>query len=162
VTDEKEEIGWSEGWKLFDSPESRRIDFQVKVIAVLEATLLVALICQVITATLLRWRWWAALLIPIELVLIFATGPPAHHPLTGIVRICLGPLLGSETITITASLLLGAEFADHFLMPRMYAVGRGGRLPSAREARRLRVEGVKQIRTRRAERLRTRFKANSS
>lgn len=147
------EAGWSSDWQLFETPESRRLDAQVKLVAVLAMVLLIAFCLALVTELVSRTGYWALVLVPVGLGLTSNTGPPKHHPLTGLLKLVPGVALESPLLITTAALLILAESADHFFMPRMVLAGRGGALPSSRAARRERVAGLLHKRRQRIRRL---------
>jgi hypothetical protein len=157
TTEANRESGWTPDWQLFETPESRRLDLRVKSVSVIELVLLLAFCSQLLTALVnqLRWPWSGATVVG-SLCITFITGPPRHHPLTGLARVALAAVIGPSLMVATSLLLLLAETADHFLMPRLFAAGEGGKLPSARATRHARVAGLQNSRRARAERWRTR------
>jgi hypothetical protein len=141
------DAGWTPDWQLFETPESRRLDFQIKIASVAELVLLTAFCLQLATELIVKTGFWTLLVLPVAFVLTFSTGPPRRHPLTGLVRAGIGIALESNTLTVIAVALFVAEYADYFLLPRLLAAGRGGMLPSGHEARAARTSGLRRLKS---------------
>jgi hypothetical protein len=149
--------GWGPAFQLFDSPETRRADVRVKSVALLLAVLIAAYCCQLLTLLVLRFGGPGVALGLVAVALTGQIGPPRWPLALGVVRVAVGLLLGSPLLTSTAAMLWVVEAACQFFSRRLYAAGHGGRVVTAREFRRQRVQGLREIRSRRLEAVRRQF-----
>jgi hypothetical protein len=120
---------------------------QTKALTLLTMCLLLAFCGLLVTLAAERTGGWAFLVAPLAVTVVFCVGPPRRHPATSVVRLLLAVPFMSVELFVIGALLLACEFGDAFLMPRLFAAGAGGALPSARETRAIRVAGLRKVRS---------------
>jgi hypothetical protein len=147
------ESGWTPDWQLLSTPLTRRLDVWVKTASIGSLVLLIAYCGLLVNVVVARVHWFAVPLVPALWSLTFAVGPPRRPAWTGLLRVAIAAVLQSATLAVVGALWLCVEYGDEFFMPRLLAAGRGGPLPSLRESRRTRVEGLRRVKARRQERL---------
>lgn len=146
--------GWEADWQLLETPATRRFDYHNKIEAVVTLVLVSAFCLCLCTVLASRFGAFAILLIPLGLALTFVVGTPRRSPLTSVLRIAMGAALSSWTLAVIALLLMISEAVEYYyFMPRNHAIGHGGRLLSAKETARLRVEGLSEVKRFRAGRV---------
>jgi hypothetical protein len=118
--------GWGPGFKLLDSPETRRANLRAKCTTLLVVALIAAYCCRLLTLPIIRFGWLGTVLGVAGVLLTGAIGPPRWHPGFGCIRILVALCFGSPLFIVTASLLWLSEFGLEFFDRRLHAAGRGG------------------------------------